>query len=468
MKGLFKKEMDMTHGGLMKKIILVALPLALSGILQLLFNAADLIIVGQFSDTPTSSLAAVGSTTSLTHLIINLAIGLSVGANVVMSQSIGARDEEKANRTLHTAIALSLCCSVVMSAIGFFGARFFLQLMKSDPNVIDKATLYLKIFFLGMPANLLYNFGAAILRAKGDTARPMIFLSLAGVFNVGLNVILVVLGLDVAGVAIATIASQYLSATLLLIVLLKETGVCKFSFKKLRFHKQELIDIVKIGLPSGILNSCFSLSNVIIQSAINSFGDAMMAANAAASNIEGFIYTSMNAVSLSALTFAGQNFGAKKYTRIKKVMLESSLLVVIVWFVMTTLVLAFASKLVWLYNKDEKIIEFAVQRLWYTITFYCLCGMNEVFVSGLRSMNRTIAPVIFSLFCACIFRIIWVFTVCQATGDPVTLYLSYPISWTANLILSIVYFIVVYLKTIRQATKIQTETSQDESPATVE
>lgn len=451
MKLQMKKEMDMTHGPMLKKIAIVALPLAISGLLQLLFTAADLIVVGRFSETPEGSIAAVGSTSSLINLIINLALGLSVGANVVLSQALGANEAERANRALHTALLLALICGFSMGAIGFFGARTFLGWMNSPPEVIGKATTYLRIYFLGLPANLVYNFGSAALRAKGDTTRPMIYLAIAGVLNIGLNIVLVLIGWDVAGVAVATILSQYVSAALLVVTLFRETGVCKLSLKKLKLYGRELQEIVRVGVPSGLLSTCYSLSNVIIQSSINSFGEVLTSANSVAANIEGFVYTSMNAVSSTALTFAGQNFGAKRYSRIKKVMWECCLLVAAIWLTIGGAILLFAEPLSGLYNSNPEIIEGAIERMILIIPTYFLCTFNEVFVGGLRSMNRTISPVLISLFCTCIYRIIWVYTACRAIHEPWMLYLSYPISWVTNLALTFVLFVVVYRKVTRSA-----------------
>ena len=453
MRGSIKQKMDMTHGPLMRKIILVALPLALSGILQLLFNSADLIVVGQFSDTPEHSLAAVSSNGSLIHLIINLALGFAVGTNVVMSQAVGAKGYEKASRALHTSMLLSLICGVVLGVVGFFGARTFLTLMDVDEEIIDKAVLYLQIYFFGTPANLFYNFGSAILRAKGDTTRPMIFLSIAGVLNVGLNIVLVLLGLDVAGVAIATIASQYLSAILLLVCLCHETDFCKLTLKKLKIHKREALDVIRIGIPSGALSSCFSLSNVIIQSAINGYGYLLVAGSSTANNLDAFVYTSMNAVSSAALTFASQNYGAKRYHRIRRVMKDSCLLATVVWSIIGGALLLFPHTFAGLYTNDPTVISYAATRLYCTVPFFFLLGCNEVFVSGLRSMNHTVAPVIISLIGTCLLRIVWVFTVAKIIATPEMLYASYPISWIATLVVMVVYYVVCYRKLLKTAPK---------------
>ena len=305
------KTMDMTKGSLFGKILKLSVPMILTGILQLLFSTADLIVIGQFAGS--DSLAAVGATTSLNHLIINLVLGLSVGANVLMSQAIGAKNRDKAERVVHTSMALALASGLLFSLIGFFITRPALTWMRTDAAVLDKATLYLEIIFLGTIANVVYNFGAAILRAKGDTTRPLIYLTIAGVVNVILNILFVVVfKMNVEGVAIPTVASQVLAAVLVVIALLREKGECKLIVKKIRFHATELKEILGIGVPSGILSSLFSVANVLIQSQINSFGKEFMAASSASSSIEAFTYVAMNSVSSAASAVVGQNYGAGK------------------------------------------------------------------------------------------------------------------------------------------------------------
>lgn len=345
----------MTRGGIMGKLIAFSLPLALSGILQLLFNAADLVVIGQFSATGSESLAAVSSNNALIGLIINVSIGLSVGANVIMAQAIGSRNYERAQRTLHTSILIALICGAIVAIIGACCARYFLVWMKTDPVVLDKATVYLRIYFIGAPANIVYNFGAAILRAKGDTRRPLIYLFIAGVLNAGLNLIFVICArLDVAGVALATIISQYVSVVLVIVALLREKDYCKLHLKKLAIKKKELLDIVRVGLPSGILSSFFSIANVIIQSSINGFGYQVMAGNSAGSSLEMFVYTSMNAVSNAATTFSGQNSGAKRKDRITAILVDSSIITVVVSFALGGLLLLFGKPLAALYSRDKR------------------------------------------------------------------------------------------------------------------
>lgn len=439
------KDMDMTTGGLMVKLIVFTLPLALSGILQLLFNAADLVVIGQFSATSTLSLAAVSSNNALISLIVNVSIGLSVGANVVMSHAIGAKNLDKAQRTLHTSMLLSVICSIPVSLVGIFCARYFLVWMHTDPEVLDKATQYLSIYFMGAPANICFNFGAAILRAKGDTARPLVFLIVSGVLNVGLNLLFVIVaGLDVMGVAIATVASQYLSLVLVVIALIKEKDYCRLSVKKLAIHSKELIEVLKVGLPSGILSSFFSVANVIIQSGINGFGPAVMAGNSTGSSLEGYVYTSMNAVSNAATTFAGQNYGAKKYYRIKQVLVDCSLITIFISVVLGTTILLLGRPLASVFSPDPAVIGYAQERMIVILPIYFVCGIVEVIVGCLRGMNKAVVPMIPSFLCICVYRIIWVYTAFRAVPTTFMLYVTYPISWILNIVMDAVLFHIFY------------------------
>ncbi len=446
----FKREMDMTKGGVMGKLIAFTLPLALSGILQLLFNAADLVVIGQFSETGSESLAAVSSNNALISLIINVSIGLSVGANVVMAQSIGSRDMDRAQRTLHTSILLSLICGVIVALIGALCAKYFLVWMNTDPVVLDKATVYLRIYFIGAPANIVYNFGAAILRAKGDTKRPLIFLFIAGVLNAGLNLIFVIFArMDVAGVALATIISQYVSVVLVIIALLKEKDYCKLIIRKLAIKKRELLDIIRVGLPSGILASFFSVANVIIQSSINGFGYQVMAGNSTGASLEAFVYTSMNAVSNAATTFTGQNVGAKRNDRVPSVLINSCIITTFISVVLGGIILLCGEPLASLYTRDPVVVAYALDRMKIILPIYFVCGMVENFVGCLRGMNYAILPMIPSFLCVCIYRIVWVFTIFKTQHTTLILYLSYPISWLLNLAMDSVMYYYAYSKVIR-------------------
>lgn len=443
-------DIDMTKGAIMGKLIAFALPLALSGILQLLFNAVDLIVIGRFSETGSESLAAVSSNNALVSLIINVSLGLSVGANVVVAQAIGAKNEYRAQNAVHTAILLSLICGVTVGLVGALCARYFLVWMKTDPLVLDKATTYLSIYFIGAPANIVFNFGSAILRAKGDTKRPLIYLAVAGIVNVCLNLIFVIVAnMDVAGVAVATVISQYLSVVLVIITLLREKGFCKLYIKKLRIRAKELSDILRIGLPSGVLSSFFSVANVIIQSSINGFGYQVMAGNATGASLEAYIYTSMNAVASATTTFAGQCVGAKRYDRLGSLLADSCVVTVFISAVFGTAILLLGRPLAGLYTRDPMVVEFALDRMSVILPIYFVCGIVENFVGCLRGMNYAIAPMIPSFLCVCVYRIVWVYTAFKGYPTTYILYLSYPISWILNLIMDAGLFIYAYNKVIR-------------------
>lgn len=445
-----KKNIDMINGPLLKKLIVFSVPLILSGVLQLLFNAADVVVVGQFAGT--ESFAGVGSTGSLVNLITNLTIGLAVGANVVMARAIGTQSREKASKIVHTSVIVAVAGGVIVALIGYFMSATFLTLMKTDPEVIDKATLYLEIYFLGSPASVLYNFGASLLRAKGDTKRPLYFLIIAGVINVVLNLFFViVLNMDVAGVAVATVISQAVSAVLVVICLIKDKDYCKMSFRKLRVHGKEFIEILRVGLPAGVYSSLFSLSNVIIQSAVNGFGKAVMAGNSAGSNLEGFVYISMNAFYNAAITFTGQNYGARKYERIKRVFLDCLLLVTVVGAVLGVVFLLFSRFLSSLYSPDPEVINYSITRLKVDLPLYFTCGVMEVLVGVLRGMGYSIVPMIISFLGACVFRIVWVFTVFETWHFLWVLYVSYPVSWILTSAAHLITYLVCYRKIMRKA-----------------
>ena len=329
--------------------------------------------------------------------------------------------------------------------VGTIGARQFLIWMQANPEVIDKAHTYLFIYFFGAPANVIYNFGAALLRAKGDTRRPLLYLTIAGVINVVLNIILVVVAkMDVAGVAVATIVSQYISAALIVIALLREKGELKLDLKKLRFHKAELKHIVRIGLPSGILSSFFSIANIIIQSAVNTFSATVIAGNATGISIEAFIYTSMNAVAGTASTFSGQNFGAGKYKRIKPVMLECCLIEAIVGILLGGLFMLLRHQLAGIYTGDQEVIRIAGERMMVILPFYFVCGVVEVLVGCMRGMNYSVMPTVASFLSVCVYRIVWVFVYFRAHRTPRSLWLSYPISWIINFAIDLVMILIVF------------------------
>ncbi len=426
-------EIDMTNGPVFSKIVLFSLPLMVTGILQLLFNAADVVVVGKFAGS--ASLAAVGSTGALINLLVNLFVGISTGANVLVARFYGSHEQGELKRCVHCSMGLSAVLGVIVGIAGAFLSTPMLELMNTDPAVLPLASLYLRIYFLGVPATVIYNFGAAILRAVGDTDRPLRFLFLSGVINVILNLLLVIVfHLDVAGVAIATVVSQYVAAVLVVLCLMKSEGPYQLDLRQICFPRDMVLRVVQIGFPAGLQGSIFSLSNVTIQSAINSFGYVTMAANSAASNLDGFIYIAMNSVYHAALSFTSQNMGARKYNRLNKVLGGCVVLVTLIGAVMTSVVYLLGPQLLSLYISSadadrDAVIATGMIRLTYVGLPYVLCGLMEVGCGGLRGMGKSWLPLIISTLGACVFRIIWIYTVFAATPTLEVLYLSYPISW---------------------------------------
>ncbi len=447
-------EMDMCSGPLAKKILIFAIPLMFSSILQLLFNAVDMVIVGRYSVDKANALAAVGSTSSLINLLVNTFMGLSVGANVIVAQAFGAKDEDGVHKTIHTSILLSIICGFILSVIGIILAKPLLSLMGTPDEVLGLSSLYMKIFFAGMPAILLYNFGSSIMRAIGDTKKPLYFLMIAGVINVILNLIFVIaLNMSVAGVALATVISQCISATLIVVSLMRTEGICKLSLNKLKIYKASLIKIVRIGLPAGLQGAIFSISNVLIQSSINSFGNVCMAGNAATMNVEGFVFSSMNAFHQAAVSFTSQNMGAKKYDRIKSVLRISLINVVVVGAGMSLLLYIFRYPILNLYTEGNMAVnEYGILRMKIIFPLYFLCGVMDVLVGSIRGLGFSTLPMIVSLLGACAFRIVWIFTIFIAFPTLTVLYISYPISWAITLLAHFICFNILFKKVSQSST----------------
>lgn len=426
-------EIDMTSGPLIPKILAFSIPLMLSGILQLLFNAADIIVVGQF--TSAQAMAAVGSTSSLNNLIVNIFVGLSIGSNVLMARFYGAHNKEGTHTLVHTSILLSLIAGLFLVVLGVALANPLLTLMGTPDDVIDQSVLYMRIVFLGMPALLTYDFGAGILRAIGDTKRPLLYLLISGIINVCLNLFFVIVfGMGVAGVAIATVVSQYVSAFLVIRSMMKTSSSYKLRIKDLRMEKDMLLQILRIGLPAGIQSALFNISNVLIQSSINSFGSIAMAGNTAASNIEGFVYTSMNAVYQASINFTSQNVGAHNTKRITPVLLSCLMIVSIVGISLSTIVEVFDSELLGIYSSDPTVISYGISRLHVVCMTYFLCGLMDTACGSIRGLGYSMAPTIVSLTGACGLRILWICTAFQIDRTLFTLYLSYPVSWLVTFI----------------------------------
>ncbi|MBP3620936.1 MAG: MATE family efflux transporter [Lachnospiraceae bacterium] len=446
-----KYEIDMCSGSILKKMLLFAVPLMFSSILQLLFNAADIVVVGRYAGD--NSLAAVGSTTSLINLLTNLFVGLSVGANVLVAHYYGAKEKDDLRKAVHTVITISIISGLILTVVGVIGTRQFLIWMDTPKEVLDLAATYLKIYFMGMTATMVYNFGAAILRAVGDTKRPLYYLLFSGVVNVGLNLLFVIkYDMDVAGVALATVISQCISAVLVLRCLIKETGAIHLDLRCLRIDRGNFFKILQVGLPAGFQGVLFSLSNVVIQSSVNGFGETIVAGNSAAGNIEGFVYMAMNAFHQAAISFTSQNMGAGKYSRINKILYVSQLYVVIVGLSMGLLVVAFGEPLLGLYSGSEAVIDAGMIRLKYIVTLYFLCGMMDVMVGSLRGLGYAIMPMIVSLIGACGLRLVWIATVFQIPKFHTIemVYITYPITWILTFLAHVVCFVVVRRKLPRK------------------
>ncbi len=442
------KNVDMVNGPLTGKIIRFAIPVALSGMLQLLYNAADVIVVGKFAGA--TSLAAVGSTGSLVNLLVNLFMGVSVGCNVLVARYYGARREQSVSEAVHCAVAASVIIGLLASAVGLIFSTPLLRLMGSPEDVLPKASLYLRIYFCGAPFNIAYNFGAAVLRAVGDTKRPLYILTAAGAVNVILNLVTVILlKMDVAGVAVATVASQLISCFLVMRCLTLRDDCCRLYWKQIRIYGDKLKEMIRIGLPAGIQGCLFSLSNVVIQSSVNSFGSIVMAGNSAASNIEGFVWTAMNAVYQACITFVSQNLGAGKLDRIKKVLVNCLLIVTAVGVALGGTAYLFRHTLLGIYASDseglrEQIIQVGAIRMFYVCQMYLFCGWMDVTCGGMRGLGRSWLPTSVSLMGACVFRVIWINTVFRAAPKLENIYISYPISWLATFAVHLLCFVLCY------------------------
>ncbi len=425
-----KHGIDMTDGPVLKKMLMFSLPLMGSSILQLLFNAADIIVIGRFAGE--TSLAAVGATSSLINLLVNLFVGLAIGANVLTARYCGSRKDKDISETVHTSIALSLVCGAGLAIVGILVSHPVLALMGTPDEVLPLSTMYMRIYFLGMPAMMIYNFGSAVLRAKGDTARPLMYLAVAGVLNVGLNLFFVIsLRMDVAGVAAATSISQCLSAFLVLRCLSRENDAFKLQRKLLRIHKQKMKVILQIGLPAGFQGMLFALSNVIIQSSINSYGKYVMAGSAASANIECFTYFAMNAFYQAAISFTSQNVGAGRYDRVRKILICAVSCATVTGIVVGNLTCIFGRPLLGIYSDSTLVVEEGMKRMIFIAAPYFICGIMDTMAGMIRGLGYSVLPMIVSLLGACVLRIVWILTVCQlpAFHHVEYVYASYPVTW---------------------------------------
>ena len=445
-------QRNMIDGPLLPNVLLYTIPIILTSVLQLLFNAADLIVVGQFCGK--TSVAAVGATGAITNLIVNVFIGLSVGTGVSVAHAIGSKNDEEVHRAIHTAIPAALIGGIVLTVIGVFCSETFLTWMGTPDTVLPLATVYMQIYFAGMTFNLVYNFCASILRAAGDTKSPLIFLALAGLINVVLNLVFVMkFHMNVAGVALATIISQAVSAVLVVWALMRRTDACKLYLRRIRFYRDQLMKIIRIGLPAGIQGSLFSISNVMIQSSINSFGEVVMSGNTAAANIEGFVYVILNSFHQSALNFTGQNAGAGRMDRVKKTLYVCLASVTVASLSSGLLAYALGPVLLPLYITDsQEAIGYGLTRMAYICIPYFLCGLMDVTTGALRGMGASLEPMILSVLGVCGIRMLWIYTIFQIPEyhTQECLYLSYTVSWILTFVMQLVAYYVIYRKKSRQ------------------
>lgn len=445
-----KFEIDMCNGPVLKKMLLFALPLMCSSVLQLLFNAVDIIVVGKYVGD--NALAAVGATSSLIHLFVNFFIGLSIGVNVLVSNYFGAKQEKYLSETVHTAMALSVASGVMLTILGVVLSPMILELMNTPREILPLATIYLRVYFVGMPAQMLYNFGAAILRAIGDTRRPLRYLTIAGILNVSLNLIFVIVfHWGVFGVAFATVLSQVLSAYLILRCLMNETDGIRVDIKKICFHKDKMKKIMQIGLPAGVQSVLFSLSNVLIQSAVNSFGATVVAGNSAAANIEGFVYVMMNAFYQANISFSGQNMGAGKYHRLNRILITAEGCVIVVGILAGGACYLAGPTLLTLYTDSPAVVAAGMIRFSYICAVYVLCGIMEVLVGSLRGMGYAVVPMIVSVVGTCGLRILWLQAIVpiERFHTIEMVYIIYPISWFLTIIAHGVSYVIIRKKIVK-------------------
>ncbi|MBQ3093968.1 MAG: MATE family efflux transporter [Clostridia bacterium] len=438
-----KHTMDMCNGPILKKMLLFAVPLMLSSMLQLLFNAADVVVVGRFAGE--TSLAAVGSTTVIINLLTNLFIGLAVGVNVLVARYFGAKEEAQTSDTVHTAMAISVISGVLLTVVGMCFAPNMLVWMKTPTEVLPKAVLYLRTYFAGMTATMVYNFGSAVLRAVGDTRRPLYILSAAGVVNVALNLVFVIgLNKDVFGVALATVISQVISAVCVVLCLLKEEGSIRLEWSKLRIQKDKLFKILGVGLPAGFQSCMFSLANVVVQSSINLFGETVVAGNSAASNIEGFMFVAMSAFHQAAISFISQNLGAGRRDRINRIQCTALGCVAVIAMILGAAFYFGAPLLIGLYTDNPDVIAAGTTRLHVMSLSFILAGLMDMMVGGLRGLGYSMMPMIVSVFGICALRVVWLATVFQMPAYHTIdmIYITYPISWAVTLVAHTVCFLI--------------------------
>ncbi len=451
----------MTEGPILSKMIKFSLPIIATGLLQVLYNASDMIVVGNFSPSGSNAMGAVGACSALINLVVTLFLGLSVGAGIVVAQYIGAKNHKGVKEVVHTSVLASIILGLLLAVAGFFLAEPLLRMMGTAREHMPEAVPYMKAYFVGVPAMLLYNFLAAAIRSAGDTKRPLFFLAASGLVNVGMNLFMVLaFGMGAVGVGIATTIAQYASAIMIVIYMIRLDGVCRLSLREVRIHPQKLKLIVQNGLPSGVQSTVFSFSNVLIQSTVNTYETIVINGNTAAGNIEGFIYVAMNAFYQAAMTFVGQNVGAGNIARIKKVTIRAILMVSIVGLLLGFLAIIFSEPLLSIYVPDTKPDAAATRqagmiRMQIICGFYFLCGAMDVLAGVLKGMGKSLLPMAVSIIGSCALRIVWIFTVCRIIFPTqiVWLYIAYPVSWTITIIGHAVCCVIAYRSLKRRKEK---------------
>ena len=446
-----KFEIDMCNGPIMSKLISFSVPLILSGMLQLMFNAVDIIVVGQFSGS--TSLAAVGSTTALINVFVNLFMGISLGANVVSARCYAMGRREEMSKTVHTAITIALVSGIIMAVIGVIFAKGALLLMGTPENVINLATLYMRIYFLGMPFFMLYNYGAAILRAVGDTKRPLIFLVISGCINAGINMLLVIVfDMGVAGVAIGTVISQFVSCALVINCLYRTKSSYQLRFSKLKIEKDYMIQIFQVGVPAGIQSTVINFSNALLQSSVNSFGSVAMAGYTAANNVLGFLYVSVNSITQACMSFTSQNYAVGKHKRMDRVLIDCIVLSISVALILGGGAYLFGTYILNIYTSDADVIKCGLEILSITTVPYFFCGIMDLFPGALRGMGYSTIPMILSIIGTVGIRILWIFVFFPMHRSLYFLFISYPGSWIATIVMQVICYMLVRKKIASQGT----------------
>ena len=453
MSKFFKNnEMDLTTGPLFKKLIIFSLPIFLSLILQIFYNSADLAIIGQFAGD--LSLAAVGSTSSVTALLVNLFMGLSIGTNIIVARSIGAKNSESISKAVHTSLILSVILGVICMAIGLIFSRDLLILLNCEDQLLERANTYLSIIFLGAPFNIIYNFGSAILLAMGDTKKPLIYLGISGIINVSLNLIFVIVfKLDVSGVAIATIISQFIAMIFVIVDLTKSNTDCKLNFKQLKICKTQLLQVLRIGLPSGLQTAMFNITNLIAHGFMISLGESVISGHTIANSLGGFIFNISTAVAQAITAFVAQNYGAGNIKYIRKIQVTATLTSIIATAISSTIFILIRYQLFNIYTSSASVIENASLTFIILVPFYCVWALSEASTGVSKGLGSSVTPMVLTLLCTCLLRVLYFIFIFPLNNSFEQLLWVYPISWVILMILQFIWSEIVYKKAIKNSLK---------------